>query len=224
MKRLFSIINLTLSLCLGTFAQTTISYGQISSFCPQTGQTLGGGGAIAITFYDGYIYHPLYGNLYAAQRNNDGSITYIPQSFAGTPAMQLNAVLVSADRQRMEERITSSLGYASLNMINSYTSMGEDGGRAAQRWSDANAASQRGGSSYSNERSSSSSNYSSERSRSKGICSICGGTGVNPNQSSGGSLSSWIAHFNPNGTQCPYCRRYNSHSHDKCSHCNVPRY
>ena len=157
MKQLLSIIILSLNFCLGAFAQTTISYGQVSSFCPQTGQTLGGGGAIAITFYDGYISHPLYGKLYATQRNNDGSITYVPKKFAGTPAMQLNAVLVSADYQRMEERITSSLGYASMNMINSYTSMGEDGGRAAQRWADASAASRRGGSSYSRDRSSSSS-------------------------------------------------------------------
>lgn len=153
------IVNVVLLLIasIGTFAQTTISYGQVSSFCPQTGQTLGGGGAIAITFYDGYISHPLYGKLYATQRNNDGSVTYVPKKFAGTPAMQLNAVLVSADYQRMEERITSSLGYASMNMINSYTSMGEDGGRAAQRWADANAASRRGGSSYSRDRSYSSS-------------------------------------------------------------------
>lgn len=157
MKRFFLLVILSLIIGVGLFAQTTISYGQISSFCPQTGQSLGGGGAIAITFYDGYISHPLYGKLYATQRNNDGSVTYVPRGFAGTPAMQLNAVLVSADHQRMEERITSSLGYASMNMINSYTSMGEDGGMAAQRWNDAYAASQRGGSGYSGARSSSSS-------------------------------------------------------------------
>lgn len=157
MSRLLSLAILSLTISIGLSAQTTISYGQISSFCPQTGQTLGGGGAIAITFYDGYISHPMYGRLYATQRNNDGSVTYVPKGFAGTPAMQLNAVLVSADYQRMEERITSSLGYASMNMINSYTSMGEDGGRAAQRWADANAASRRGGADYSRDRSSSSS-------------------------------------------------------------------
>lgn len=157
MNRLLSLAILSLTISIGLSAQTTISYGQVSSFCPQTGQTLGGGGAIAITFYDGYISHPMYGKLYATQRNNDGSVTYVPKKFAGTPAMQLNAVLVSADYQRMEERITSSMGYASLNMINSYTSMGEDGGRAAQRWADANAASRRGGSSYSRDRGSSSS-------------------------------------------------------------------
>lgn len=157
MNRLLSLAILSLTISIGLSAQITISYGQVSSFCPQTGQTLGGGGAIAITFYDGYISHPMYGKLYATQRNNDGSVTYVPKKFAGTPAMQLNAVLVSADYQRMEERITSSMGYASLNMINSYTSMGEDGGRAAQRWADANAASRRGGSSYSRDRGSSSS-------------------------------------------------------------------
>lgn len=158
MKQLVLLISLFLF--AGTnlvYAQKTISYGQVSCFCPQTGQTLGGGGAIAITFYDGYISHPLYGKLYATQRNIDGSVTYVPKNIAGTPAMQLNAVLVSADYQRMEERITSSLGYTSMNMINSYTSMGEDGGRAAQRWADAEAASRRGGSSYSRDRSSSSS-------------------------------------------------------------------
>lgn len=157
MSRLLSLAILSLTISIGLSAQTTISYGQVSSFCPQTGQTLGGGGAIAITFYDGYISHPMYGKLYATQRNNDGSVTYVPKKFAGTPAMQLNAVLVSADYQRMEERITSSLGYASMYMINSYTSMGEDGGKAAQRWADANAASRRGGSGYSRDRSSSSS-------------------------------------------------------------------
>ncbi len=182
MKRLFLIINLALSCCLQTFAQTTISYGQISSFCPQTGQTLGGGGAIAITFYDRYIYHPLYGNLYATQRNSDGSITYMPQNFAGTPALQLNAVLVSADRQRMEERITSSLGYASINMINSYTSMGEDGGRAAQRWADANAASQRGGGynggfNNGNSRSSNSDEITCPNCHGSGNCTGCAGRG-----------------------------------------------
>jgi len=213
MKRVFSIIILALSVCLGTFAQTTISYGQVSSFCPQTGQTLGGGGAIAITFYDGYISHPLYGKLYATQRNNDGSITYMPKKFAGTPAMQLNAVLVSADYQRMEERITSSLGYASMNMINSYTSMGEDGGRAAQRWADASAASRRGGSSY-----------NSERDSNNGTCRSCGGTGVCKTPNSGGSLSSWVAHYNSRGNKCPYCGSYSQHFHDKCSSCNVPKY
>lgn len=157
MRRLFSFVILLLAINIGIYAQTTISYGQISSFCPQTGQMLGGGGAVAITFYDGYISHPLYGKLYATQRNNDGSVTYVPRGFAGTPAMQLNAVLVSADLQRMEERITSSMGYASMNMINTYTSMGEDGGIGAQRWLDANAASRRGDSSDRRNRSSSSS-------------------------------------------------------------------
>lgn len=157
MKRFVLILALILTIFIGAFAQKTISYGQISCYCPQTGQTLGGGGATAITFYDDYIVHPMYGKLYAAQRNNDGSVTYLPSGFAGTPGAQLNAVLISADRYRMEERMTSSLGYASINMINSYTSMGEDGGRAAQRWADASAASRRGGSGYSRDRSSSSS-------------------------------------------------------------------
>ncbi len=210
MKKILSLITLLLTINIGVIAQSTISYGQVSSYCPQTGQTQGGGGAIAITFYDGYIYHPLYGKLYATQRNNDGSITYTPRQYAGIGSLQLNAVLVSADYQRMEERITSSMGYASLNMINSYTSMGEDGGRAAQRWADANAASKRGSSNYNNER--------------NNICSSCGGTGVSPTPNSGGSLSSWVAYYNTQGIKCPYCGSYSGHYHDRCSSCNVPRY
>lgn len=215
MKKVLSLFVLIWGVSVVVFSQTTISYGQVSCYCPQTGQTLGGGGAVAITFYDGFISHPMYGKLYATQRNNDGSVTYVPKGFAGTPGMQLNAVLVSADFQRMEERITSSMGYASLNMINSYTSMGEDGGRAAQRWLDANAASRRG---------SSSSDRSSRSNRNNRACSSCGGTGVSPTPNSGGSLSSWVAHYNSQGNKCPYCGSYTKHFHDKCSSCNVPRY
>lgn len=145
MKKTITCLLLLLAMSVYSFAQTTISYGQISSYCPQTGDMLGGGGAVAITFYDGYIYHPMYGNLTAVQRNSDGSTTYVPSGPAGTLAVQLNAVLVSANRQKMEERITSTMGYMSLNMINSYTSMGEDGGRAAKSWMDAQGASRRGG-------------------------------------------------------------------------------
>ena len=213
-KFVFSLV-LMLAASIGIAAQTTISYGQISSYCPQTGQTLGGGGAVAITFYEGFISHPMYGKLYATQRNSDGSVTYVPKGFAGTPGMQLNAVLVSADSQRMEERITSSMGYASLNMINSYTSMGEDGGRAAQSWLDTNAASRRGRSG---------SDRSSRSNRNDRTCSSCGGTGVSPTPNSGGSLSSWVAHYNSQGNKCPFCGSYSKHFHDKCSSCNVPRY
>ena len=60
-------------------------------------------------------------------------------------------------------------------------------------------------------------------SRSSGVCSRCGGTGVNPTGNSGGSLASWVAYYNSSGTKCPYCGSYTSHYHDRCSHCNVPR-
>lgn len=199
-----------LLLALVATGQTTVSYGQISSYCPQTGQTIGGGGAVSVTFYDNYIVHSMYGKLYESQRNYDGSITYLPNQFAGTPAMQLNAVLISSDGQRMEERITSSLGYASINMINTYTSMGVDGGRAASNWANAQAASKRG-------------NSNSSRDRNSGTCRSCGGTGVNKTPNSGGSRTSWVAYYNSSGTQCPYCGLYNSHFHDKCASCNVPR-
>lgn len=196
--------------CINAFSQTTISYGQISCYCPQTGQMLGGGGAVAITFYDGYIKHTLYGKLQAVQQNSDGSITYVPTGFAGTPAVQCNAVLVSSDLQRMEERMTSTIGNMSLNMINTYTSMGEDGGRAAQNWANAQAASRRG---------SVGSNRHEDRE-----CRICGGTGVSKTPNSGGSRSSWVAYYNSAGNKCPYCGGYTSHYHDRCSHCNVPNY
>lgn len=54
------------------------------------------------------------------------------------------------------------------------------------------------------------------------ICTKCGGTGVDPNQSSGGNMSSWVAHYNPSGTVCPYCRKTNEHWHTRCPRCNVP--
>lgn len=210
MRKIISCLILLLSVCISSFAQSTISYGQISSYCPQTGQMLGGGGAIAITFYDGYIVHTMYGKLQAAQRNNDGSITYVPTQFAGTPAMQLDAVLVSADLQRMEERITSTMGNMSLNMINTYTSMGEDGGQGAQRWADAQASSRRGGNS---------SRYNEDNG-----CRSCGGTGVSKTPNSGGSRTSWVAYYNASGNKCPYCGGYTKHFHDRCSSCNVPSY
>lgn len=211
-KRIFCLFAIVLlsAIYVKSFAQTTISYGQISCYCPQTGQTLAGESAIAITFYDGYISHPLYGKLKAIQRNNDGSTTYIPTGFAGSPAAQLNAVLVSSDLQRVEERMTSTMGNMSLNMINTYTSMGEDGGQAAQRWMDAQIMSRQGG--------------TSSHDRESGVCRSCGGTGVSKTPNSGGSRTSWVAYYNSNGNKCPYCGGYTGHFHDRCSRCNVPSY
>lgn len=209
MRKIIVCLILLWIVCINSFAQSTISYGQISSYCPQTGQMLGGGGAVAITFYDGYIVHTLYGKLQAIQRNNDGSITYVPIKFAGTPALQLNAVLISSDLQRMEERMTSTMGNMSLNMINTYTSMGKDGGQGAQRWADAQAASKRG--------------RPSPRSEDRN-CSSCGGTGVSKTPNTGGSRTSWVAYYNPKGNKCPHCGGYAEHFHDKCSRCNVPSY
>lgn len=210
MKNSLICLMLFIATYVNSLAQSTISYGQISCYCPQTGQMYGTNCAIAITFYDGYISHPLYGKLQAVQRNGDGSTTYMPMQFAGTPAMQLNAVLVSSDRQKMEERITSSIGYMSLNMINTYTSMGEDGGQAARQWANAQAASKRGGTSL-------------RRNDDKG-CRSCGGTGVSKTPNSGGSRTNWVAYYNTSGNKCPYCDGYSEHFHDRCSSCNVPSY
>lgn len=208
MTKFYSTLIFFFWVLINSYAQTTVSYGQISSYCPQTGQMLGGGGAVAITFYDGYILHPLYGKLFANTKNRDGSVTYIPSNYAGSPAMQLNAVLVSGDFQRIEERMTSSMGYASINIINTYTSMGEDGGRGAQRWADADAASRRGRVGGNN--------------RESGTCRSCGGTGVSKTPNTGGSRTSWVAYYNSAGNKCPYCGGYTNHFHDKCSSCNVP--
>lgn len=198
---------------LGSIAQTTISYGQISCFCPQTGDMLGGGKCIAVTFYDGYISYLPYGKLRAVSRNADGSTTYVPTGYAGESLLGiLNAVLVSSDRSRLEERMTSTYGYQSLNMINTYTTMGADGGRAAQAWGNARAAAGRG------------TIGSSSNNHNNGTCRSCGGTGVNRTPNTGGSRTSWVAHYNSQGNKCPYCGNYSSHFHDRCASCNVPRY
>lgn len=160
---------------ISAVAQSTISYGQISCYCPQTGQTLGGGSVTAITFYDGYITHPLYGKLQAVQRNVDGSTTYMPTQNSRTPFSQLNAILISSNRQSMEERLTSTMGNMSINMINTYTSMGEDGGKAAQKWSE-NYGGYNGGYNSSGS-SSSSSKVSCSGCRGTGRCTGCSGTG-----------------------------------------------
>lgn len=71
--------------------------------------------------------------------------------------------------------------------------------------------------------SSSSSNSSRHRSGS-GTCSSCGGTGVCPTPNSGGSLTSFVAHYNSPNNKCPYCGKYTAHFHDRCYSCNVPTY
>lgn len=190
--------------------ELTMSYGQISCFCPQTGQTIAGSQATYLDFYDGYLRHPLYGKFVATQLNNDGSTTYIPTRSAGTPACEVVAILVSSDYQRMEERIVSTIGNMSLNMINTYTSMGE-GRQPAQRWLNANAVA--------------SSDYGgSSSSSSSGTCRSCGGTGVSKTPNTGGSRSTWVAYYNSSGTHCPYCNGYSAHFHNRCASCNVPRY
>ena len=209
-KTLLAIFAICISI-LSYAEERTFSYGPISSYCPKTGQTLCGGSVISVTIGDGYIIHSLYGRLNAVQLNYDGSTTYMPSDFAGTPSLQMNCVLVSSDLQRLEERMTSSIGNMSINIINSYTSAGEDGGRYAQNWANAQAASRRGSTSTREDRHSSS-----------GTCSACGGTGVNKTPNSGGSLHNWVAYYNSSGTKCPYCNRVDQHFHDKCPRCNTP--
>lgn len=58
-------------------------------------------------------------------------------------------------------------------------------------------------------------------------CTLCGGTGVNPNyydegKSHSSSRHEWLIYINERGTKCPYCSRYTRHFHDRCSRCNTP--
>lgn len=206
---------LLLMMCMEsiTYAERTFSFGQISCYCPQTGQTLGGGGVISITVGDGCLIHTLYGKMVAVQQNYDGSVTYMPTGFAGTPAMQLDCALLSADLQVFEERFTSTMGNMSINMINTYTNAGEDGGRYANSWAQAQAASN-----------DSSNDYDYNHRHSSGVCSSCGGTGVEKRPNTGGSLHNWVAYYNSPGEKCPHCGGYTSHFHDRCASCNVPSY
>lgn len=187
------------------YADRTFSFGQISCYSPQTGLVQGGGAVITITVGDGYIIHALYGKLYAASRNRDGSTMYLPSQFAGTPMARLQAVLISGDLQRLEERMTSSYGGMTLQMINTYTNAGEDGGRYANSWANAQAAS--------NDRSHDREIRQKSR-RNSGSCSRCNGTGIDPvcidtSMPSSKTGSSKI----PAYTKCPYCKETKSHDH-----------
>lgn len=55
-------------------------------------------------------------------------------------------------------------------------------------------------------------------------CTKCGGTGVDPMALSSHGSTTWIAYFHKSGSRCPYCGSVDSHWHDKCSRCNVPKY
>lgn len=213
MKKLIIFIFSILTL-IPVNADRTFSFGQISCYSPQTGLVSGGGAVISLTVGDGYIIHPLYGKLYEGQTNYDGSVAYYPTGLAGTPMAQLQGVLLSADLQQMEEHMTSTYGGMTMQMINTYTNAGEDGGRYADNYSKAWASS--------NDRSKDRGEYGNSKS-SNGSCSCCGGTGVNKTPNSGGSRSNWVAYYNRAGNECPYCNKYTSHFHDKCAHCNVPR-
>ncbi len=212
MKQLFLFISF-LAISLTAFADRTFSYGQISCYSPQAGLISGGGAVITVTIGDGYIIHTLYGTLYAASYNMDGSITYLPSGMAGTPMAQLQGVLISSDLQRLEEHLTSTFGGMTCQMINTYTNAGEDGGRYANSWSNAQA--------ISNDRSHDR-EIRRESRRSSGSCSRCDGTGIDPicidtSMPSSKTGSNKI----PAYTKCPYCGDSKSydHWHWRCIDC-----
>ena len=204
---------ITLLICcvisLAAFADRTFSFGQISCWSPQVGLVSGGGAVITITVGDGYIDHILYGRLYAAAVNADGSTTYLPSSYAGTPMAQLQGVLLSADLMRLEEHMSSSYGGMTCQMINTYTNAGEDGGRYADSWASAMAASN-------------DSSHNRENRRSSGTCSRCHGTGIDPSCIDAPMPTSKTGSNKiPAYTKCPYCKETKTfdHWHWRCIEC-----
>lgn len=212
MKQFLLLVSF-LAISLTTFADRTFSYGQISCYSPQTGMISGGGAVITVTIGDGYIIHTLYGTLYAASHNMDGSTTYLPSGMAGTPMAQLQGILISSDLQRLEEHLTSTFGGMTCQMINTYTNAGEDGGRYANSWANAQA--------VSNDRSHDR-EIRRESRRSSGSCSRCHGSGIDPicidtSLPSSKTGSSKI----PAYTKCPHCGATKSydHWHWRCIEC-----
>lgn len=56
----------------------------------------------------------------------------------------------------------------------------------------------------------------------EGRCSYCGGTGVNPNPTTGQPGHEWIVKYVKSDESCPYCNKFGSHWHERCPRCNVP--
>lgn len=207
MKKIF-ILLVWLLMCVSLHAQRTFSYRLMSSYCPQTGMTNAQMGVAVVTIGDGYL---TFNNkdFKKYQRNMDGSTTYLPTDNSGMEFYQVNAILVSNNLQSIEERVTSTVGYMSMNMINTYNLIAEDDGRYARSYGQAYQDSKRGGSSRDNRRNS--------------ICSKCGGTGIDPAYLQYWSgRASWLGHYNSSGNKCPYCGYSSQHYHSKCSRCNVP--
>lgn len=197
---------------ISVYAERTFSFGQISTYSPQTGLVSGGGAVIPITIGDGYIIHPLYGKLIEASHNYDGSTTYLPTGYAGTPFAQLQCVMISGNLQCLEEHMTSSYGGMTLQMINTYTNAGEDNGRYANSWTDAQA--------ISNDRSKDR-EIRREKRRSSS-CSRCHGSGIDPTCTDISMPSSKTGSNKiPAYTKCPYCGETKSydHWHWRCIEC-----
>lgn len=209
MKTIVTFVVLFLS-CVSLAAQRTFSFKMQSSYCPQTGQYNNQLAVAVLSVYDDYI---VFNNCkyVKSQRNMDGSTTYLPVGNSGLDFYQVNAILVSSNLNVVEEHVTSTVGYMSLNMINTYGVVAEDDGDYAMRYSQAYQDSRRGGGSGSNNRSS--------------TCSKCNGTGVDPTYLQyWGGVTSFLGHYNSNGNKCPYCGKYSQHYHSKCTRCNVPKY
>lgn len=210
MKKLFLLSLLSL-ICITLHAQRTFSYKMTSSYCPQTGAMNSPMGVAIVTIDDDYVTFNNKKFRYY-QRNMDGSSTYLPTDNSGMGFYQVDALLVSQNLQAIEERVTSSVGNMSLNMINTYGLVAEDDGQYAMTYGQAYTESKRGG-------------RSNGGNNNRSTCSICGDTGVDPSYLEyWGGRANWLGYYNQNGNKCPYCGRYSTHYHSKCSHCNVPRY
>lgn len=204
MKKRLTFILVLLMSTISVVAQNYVrSYGAISSVCPQTGFTQAADGAIYIEFFDNCIRHPMYGILNKMCTNMDGSTTYIPTQYAGMPAFQLNAILISADETMVEERVTSTMGNMSLNMITTYSYMGD----GTQPYNNVMGAYVVAGSGSSREPSSST--------HRDATCSKCGGTGWEKTRY---QHATGTYYYNSPGSTCPVCGYSDKHYHYKCYH------
>lgn len=193
-------------------AQVSKSYMYSHTIDAQTGQMSSVGTTYHMTyytFYDDYVETSL-GRKYArVSRNQDGSVNYASNPDPNMSMADVVALVVSSDYSKVVEVMNSTFMGMTLTSYSYYNYVAD--GKDA---------------SYQNAETNRRINSQSDRrnSRDSGNCSSCGGTGVNPTPNSGGSRTSWVAHYNSAGSKCPYCGKYTKHFHDRCARCNVPRY
>lgn len=193
-------------------AQVSKSYMYIHSINAQTGEMTSVGTLPHVTyytFYDDYVVSGLGRKYVRVGYNQDGSISYSSPPNVNISMADVVEIVVSSDYGQVIEVMNSTFMGMTLSIYSYYKYVGEGKDAAFQ-----NAETNRSINSQNDRR----------RSHESGTCSSCDGTGVNPIPNSGGSRTSWVAHYNSSGSKCPYCGKYSQHYHDRCARCNVPRY